>query len=48
MVKGAAPRVLFVHLPLLPVQLQPRMPWFARPLAEQVGCVRAVLLACLG
>jgi pyroglutamyl-peptidase len=45
---GPPPRVLFVHLPLLPAQLKPWTARFARPLEEQVGCVRAVLLACLG
>jgi pyroglutamyl-peptidase len=41
------PRVLFVHLPLLPSQLRPPARWFARPLEEQVECVRQILLACL-
>ncbi len=43
-----SPRVLFVHLPLLPSQLTPGLRAFARPLEEQVACTRAVLEACLG
>ena len=46
---GLDTRVVFVHLPLLPQQLTPKSPRLAaRPLEEQVGCVKAVLLACLG
>jgi len=45
---GLAPRALFVHLPLLPSQLTPGGKLPARPLQEQVDCVREVMLVCLG
>jgi pyroglutamyl-peptidase len=44
---GDAPRVLFVHLPLLPAQVKPNVRGFAMELGRQVECVRQVLLACL-
>src|SRR5262245_14193325 len=40
-----SPLVLFVHLPLLPEQLQPQVRAFALPLDEQVACVRQVMLS---
>ena len=40
------PPVLFVHLPLLPAQVDGSPNVFALPLEEQVACVRVVLLAC--
>src|SRR5262245_5676854 len=36
--QGPSPQVLFVHLPLLPEQVQPEVRAFALPLDEQVAC----------
>jgi pyroglutamyl-peptidase len=45
-VNGAAPTVLFVHLPLLPAQVPPKIKLPSRPLEEMVTTVGVVLRLC--
>lgn len=45
--RGGGPRVLFVHLPLLPAQVEKAGSGEAMPLERQVDCVREVIRACV-